>query len=122
LQRTYLLAYDADCGPCARFRSIVELLDSEGAIEFVPLREADSSGRLDSIDQAARYRSFHLVSSDGSAWSGAEALAPLSTVLHPGGRLVSRVISGLPAARRAVSFGYSTLARLHEKGSCGAAR
>ena len=115
----YLLAYDADCGPCSRFKAVVEFLDVRGLLEFVTLGQADRAGMLDGIESGARYRSFHLVERDGQVWSGAAALTPLSRLVLPGGVMLARVVEGVPSLRRAVEFGYLTLARLHGSGACG---
>ena len=45
----YILAYDSDCGPCTRFRHIVEILDKYERIDFVLLTKADEEGLLDEI-------------------------------------------------------------------------
>jgi len=45
----YILAYDSDCGPCTRFRHIVEILDKYERIDFVLLTKADEECLLDEI-------------------------------------------------------------------------
>jgi predicted DCC family thiol-disulfide oxidoreductase YuxK len=45
----YILAYDADCGPCTRFARVVDSLDKSGIIEFISLSIADQKGLLDRI-------------------------------------------------------------------------
>ena len=37
----YILAYDADCGPCTRFAHIVNSLDKNEKIDFISLVVAD---------------------------------------------------------------------------------
>ena len=45
----YILAYDVDCGPCTRFRRIVDILDKYEKIDFISLTKADQEGLLDKI-------------------------------------------------------------------------
>lgn len=117
----HLLAYDAECGPCSRFKALVRFLDARGRLEFASLREADEAGELSGVEPSLRYRSFHLVSSGREARSGAEALMPLLRVLLPRGERLTRALEAAPGFSRAVTFGYATLSRLHDTGSCGAA-
>jgi len=42
----YILAYDADCGPCTRFAFVVDILDKHEKIEFISLTNADQKGLL----------------------------------------------------------------------------
>jgi predicted DCC family thiol-disulfide oxidoreductase YuxK len=121
LTSDYLLAYDAGCGPCSRFKAVVDLLDAKGLIEFVSLRHAEEVGALDGIDSSLRYRSFHLISPGQGALSGADALLRLVKLLLPGGGVFSKVLEGVPGCRRAISFGYSVLSRLHDAGACSPA-
>jgi predicted DCC family thiol-disulfide oxidoreductase YuxK len=120
----FLLAYDASCGPCSRFKAIVEFLDAKKRIGFVPLEVADRSGAIDGISPSLRYRSFHLVhSSVGHAKgegirSGSDALLPLLRLLIPGGKVASRIVEATPGAKGAISFAYSVVSRLHDAGSC----
>jgi predicted DCC family thiol-disulfide oxidoreductase YuxK len=113
----YFLAYDADCGPCTRFKQLVDFLDRYHRIDFLSLTKAEELGLLDRIPQSLKFTSFHLISSTGSTWSGAEALPSLIDLL-PLGHPVSKLIVLLPAGKRVASFIYSTFSRLHESGSC----
>jgi predicted DCC family thiol-disulfide oxidoreductase YuxK len=115
----YLLAYDAACGPCSRFKAVVDFLDARELIEFVSLRQADEAGELDGVAPSLRNDSFHLVSPGGPVLSGADALLPLVGLLLTGGEAISRVLEAIPGAGRAISFGYSTVSRLHHAGACG---
>lgn len=114
----YTMAYDAGCGPCAKFRRVIELLDTHGAIDFVSLLEANEMGLLDAIPERLRFRSFHLISPAGSLDSGADALPGLIRLL-PTGWLTSEFIFSTPGIRRLVTFAYSSLSRMHERSSCG---
>lgn len=115
--RRYLLAYDADCGPCTRFKRYVEFLDSYGKLDFTPLIEADEKGFLDRVPTALRHRAFHLISPSGEVLSGAKALPTLVNLL-PTGTLLSKVMTMVPGGFRATAFVYGVAARLHDTGSC----
>ena len=115
----FVLAYDADCGPCSQFKGVVEFLDTRRRIRFVSLEAAESSGLLSGLPPASRFSSFHLIRSSSSAAedevprSGSEALLPLMRLLSPWGRAASRILEGIPGGINAVSFAYTTLSRLH---------
>jgi len=120
----FLLAYDASCGPCSRFKAIVEFLDAKKRIGFVPLEVADRSGVIEALPPSLRYRSFHLVRSHrgpargGDIRSGSDALLPMLRLLIPGGTIASRIVEATPGANGAISFAYSVVSRLHDAGSC----
>jgi predicted DCC family thiol-disulfide oxidoreductase YuxK len=111
-----VLAYDAGCGPCSKFRAVVGFLDARRHIDFVDIEDADRSGLLDGVPQALRYASFHIVArqstgagANGVA-SGSSAILPLVWALSPPASRVLKRVSSLEAALR---FGYSALSRLH---------
>ena len=120
----FILAYDASCGPCSRFKAIVEFLDAKQRIRFVPLQEADTSGLIEGVQPSLRYRSFHLLDSvrgpgqGEGIHSGSDALLPLLSLLLPGGKVASRIVEASPGAKGMMSFAYSTISRLHGSGSC----
>ena len=120
----FLLAYDASCGPCSRFKSIVKFLDARKRIGFVSLEMADRSGAIKGISPSLRYSSFHLVHSPRGTVegedirSGSDALLPLVSLLLPGGGVASRILEATPGAKGAMSFAYSAISRLHDAGSC----
>ena len=114
----YVLVYDADCGPCTRFRKAVEFLDTKGRMGYMGLAEADRAGVLDSVSPGRRRRSFHLASPSGTVWSAADALAPLCALL-PGGRPLSAALAMCPPVSSMASFVYGAFSRLHDAGSCG---
>jgi len=43
----YVLAYDAYCGPCTKFKRIVDILDKYERIDFILLTKTDQEGLLD---------------------------------------------------------------------------
>ncbi|MDG6919955.1 MAG: DUF393 domain-containing protein [Nitrososphaerota archaeon] len=113
----YTLAYDADCGPCASFRRAVGFLDPARKMSYVPLAEAEQAGTLDAVPERKRRTSFHLISDDGTAASGADALPALVSQL-PGGAFTSRALLSSGLLRGLASFSYGALSRLHDAGSC----
>ena len=117
----HLIAYDAECGPCSRFKALIRFLDARGRLEFASLREADEAGALSDVEPSLRYRSFHLVSSGRQVRSGSEAIIPLLGLLVPGGERLTNSLEIVPGFHRAMTFGYATLSRLHDTGSCGTA-
>ena len=113
----HLLVYDDACGPCARFRDVVEAVDFRHRLDYVGLDEAETSGKLDTVPRSRRHRSFHLVSLEGRVWSGASAIPPL-TALIPGGRALSEAMK-VPPVSSVTAFVYAVFSRLHDSGSCG---
>jgi predicted DCC family thiol-disulfide oxidoreductase YuxK len=113
----YILAYDANCGPCTRFRHIVDILDKYEKIDFISLSKADQEGLLDKIPVHQRYKSFHLIFPKGETKSGSEALFELIMIL-PGGKITSPIINYFPGGKKAVRFIYERFSTLHDKGSC----
>ncbi|HET7390349.1 MAG TPA: DCC1-like thiol-disulfide oxidoreductase family protein [Nitrososphaeraceae archaeon] len=113
----YILAYDANCGPCTKFKRIVDILDKYERIDFISLTKADQEGLLDKIPVRKCYRSFHLIFPKGDVKSGSEALLKLIAIL-PGGKILSPIINYFPGGKKAVQFIYKRLSRLHDRGSC----
>ena len=113
----YILAYDANCGSCTKFKRIVDILDKYERIDFISLTKADEEGLLDKIPVHQRYKSFHLIFPKGDAKSGSEALLELIAIL-PGGKIISPIINYFPGGKKAVQFIYKRFSRLHDRGSC----
>ena len=113
----YILAYDADCGPCTRFAHVVNSLDKHEEIDFMSLTIADREGLLDRIPVTLRFRSFHLIAPNGETKSGSEGLLKLIAIL-PGGKVLSPIINYLPAGKMIVRFIYNRFSKLHERNSC----
>ena len=116
--RNHLLAYDVDCGPCRRFKEIVDFMDPKERIAFLSLNEADDLGLLERVPRPKRHTSFHLIFSDGGVKSGAEAI-PSVIRLFPMGVLFSKGLLA-PGGQRMVAGVYSIFSRLHDSGSCPA--
>lgn len=115
----YILAYDADCGPCTRFADAVNILDKHNKIDFISLAKADQKGLLDKIPTLLRFKSFHLIMANEEVKSGSEALLELIRIL-PGGKLILPIINHLPAIKQIVRFIYNRFSRMHDTGSCSA--
>ena len=113
----YILAYDADCGPCTRFAYVVDSLDKSEIIDFISLTLADQKGLLERISPPLRYKSFHLILPNGEVKSGSEALVELIAIL-PGGKIISPIVNYFPGGKPFVSFIYNSFSRRHDMGSC----
>jgi predicted DCC family thiol-disulfide oxidoreductase YuxK len=114
---SYLLAYDADCGPCIRFKRLVDFLDRYHTIDFLSLTDANERGLLNSIPQSLRFESFHLISTNGDIQSGSDALLDLIG-LFPLGRPILKIIIFFPGGKQMIKFLYDTFSRLHNASSC----
>ena len=113
----YLLAYDADCGPCTLFKRLVDFLDVYNIIDFVSLTHANELGLLNKIPESFRFKSFHLISPNGDIQSGSEALYDLIG-LFPLGRPISKIIVLFPGGKQMTRFLYYNLSRLRNASSC----
>ena len=113
----YILAYDANCGPCTKFKRIVDILDKYERIDFISLTKADQERLLDKIPVHQRYKSFHLIFPNGDSKSGSDALLELIAIL-PGSKILSPIINYFPGGKKAVQFIYKRFSRLHDRGSC----
>lgn len=113
----YLLVYDVNCGPCSKFKRMIDFLDKHDRLNYTSLVDADEQGVLNSLPRNRRRRSFHLISPSGEISSGADAI-PILVGLLPLGGFPSSVIIVFPPAQSLVNFVYSTLSRLHDAGSC----
>jgi predicted DCC family thiol-disulfide oxidoreductase YuxK len=114
---SHLLAYDADCGPCTRFKCLVDFLDAYHTIDFLSLTDANKRGLLNRIPESLRFESFHLISTNGEVQSGSDALLDLIG-LFPLGRPISKIIIFLPGGNEMLKFLYDIFSRLHNTGSC----
>jgi predicted DCC family thiol-disulfide oxidoreductase YuxK len=118
LSSKYVLAYDADCGPCTKFSHAVDILDRYQKIDFISLTRADKEGLLDKIPASRRYTSFHLILPNREeVKSGSDAVVELIAIL-PGGKVISPVINYFPGGKQIVHFIYTRFSRLHDGGSC----
>src|SRR5215207_1599851 len=114
---SYFLAYDADCGPCIRFKRLVDFLDASHKIDFLSLTDANENGLLNRIPESLRFESFHLISTNGDIQSGSDALLDLIGLL-PLGRAISKIILFFPGGKQMIRFLYDTFSRLHKASSC----
>jgi len=113
----YILAYDADCGPCTRFAHVVNSFDKYKKIDFMSLTIADQEGLLDRIPVTIRFRSFHLIVPNEEIKSGSEGLLELIAILL-GGKVISQIINYVPAGKLIVRFIYNRFSKIHDRGSC----
>ncbi len=118
MEERYLLVYDADCGPCSKFKRAIDWLDRYDRLNYISLVSADELGILNSIPRSRRHKSFHLISQDGNISSGSTAIPNLLALL-PLGKVSVALIHKVPEGQKIVNFLYSTFSRLHDTGSCG---
>lgn len=117
MQRSWVVAYDAKCGPCTSFKRALGFLDPKRRIAFIPLAVAVQNGSLKQVPPSRRLSSFHAILPDGTVMSGASALPDLLSLL-PLGPLFSNYVRSAPGGTRALGWAYATLSRLHGSGSC----
>ncbi|HXT84990.1 MAG TPA: DCC1-like thiol-disulfide oxidoreductase family protein [Verrucomicrobiae bacterium] len=113
----YLIAYDIDCGPCNKFKKLVDTLDLYNNIDFVSIFEADSKGLLKSIPPSKKYESFHLIFPTGKTESGSDAIIDLISIF-PLGQPISKIIRILPANQNVIRYIYYLFSRLRDYSSC----
>ena len=113
----YLVAYDIDCGPCVKFKQVVDYLDIFNNIDFLSLNEANSKGMLKPVPNHLRFQSFHLIYPDGQVLSGDNALLDLIGIL-PAGIYLTKLIRKIPYYKRLVSYIYKKFAQLRNYSSC----
>ena len=113
----YIIVYDADCGPCRRFKHLLNCLDVYQQIQFISQPEADELGLLNMVPHSVRYKSFHLISPKLDIQSGAEALLRLIS-LFPLGHPISKLITLAPGGKRMITSLYSIFSKLHDADSC----
>lgn len=93
-----MVAYDANCNPCRRFKCIINILDVYQNRDFISLTKTDENGLLDEIPKSVRFESFYLLRSIGNISSGPEALLDLIRFL-PLGHSISRFFLLVPAGK-----------------------
>ncbi|HEV2389422.1 MAG TPA: DCC1-like thiol-disulfide oxidoreductase family protein [Nitrososphaerales archaeon] len=111
-----VLAYDASCGPCSKFRAVVSFLDVRSRIAFLDIEDAERAGLLDGVPQAYRYASFHIVTPRGRMAGAVGVVSGQAAILSLVGALsapVAKVVERISSLEAAIRFGYSTLSRLH---------
>jgi len=113
----YLVAYDIDCGPCTKFKQVVDYLDRYNKIDFLSLNDADSNGMLESIPKHLRFKSFHLVFPSGQVLSGADAMLDLIGIL-PAGIYLTKLIRKIPYYKCLVNYIYKKFTHLRNYSSC----
>lgn len=113
----HLLVYDADCGPCSKFKNGIDWFDRYNRLRYISLIDADEQGLLNSVPKSRRHKSFHLVSPEDEVSSGANAI-PVLLALLPLGGFTTSLILRFQLGQRILNCVYSTLSRLHDTGSC----
>lgn len=109
-----IVLYDSVCNICGRFRRVIEFLDPQLRLEFVPLSRSSSVGV--NLPESILWRSFHFLNRKGEVTSGAEAIPNLVAELPAG--VLLRAMLKTSSGQKLVRFLYGTLSRLHAEGAC----
>jgi len=102
-----VVLYDRDCGFCRWSLARLLDLDRRRRLRPVALQDPEAYELLQGMEDERRYASAHLVTADGTVYSGGAGAAPLLDLL-PGGApysLVTRLLTG------PLSLGYGLVAR-----------
>lgn len=85
-KRTVVL-YDRDCGFCRWSLARVLDLDRHRALRPVALQAPEADDLIGSMPSRRKFASAHIVTPEGSVYSGGDAIAPLVRVLPAGPNL-----------------------------------
>jgi predicted DCC family thiol-disulfide oxidoreductase YuxK len=89
------LLYDSDCPFCRWSTKGILAWDRGRRLRPVRLQDHEAEELLGDMDERARMRSWHLVTSDGKVYSGGAA-APSLFGLLPGGRPLAALTATFP--------------------------
>jgi predicted DCC family thiol-disulfide oxidoreductase YuxK len=93
----HVVLYDADCGFCKLAVRWLLRLDRCRCLRPVAIQGAEGQGLLSEVPEPQRVESAHLLSPDGTLYSGGAAAAPLAELL-PGGSVAARLFVRFPSA------------------------
>jgi predicted DCC family thiol-disulfide oxidoreductase YuxK len=105
--RPHIVLYDADCGFCKLAVHWLLRLDRRRFLRPVAIQGAEGQRLLSAVPEPQRVESAHLLSPDGTLYSGGAAAAPLAELL-PGGSIAARLFMRFPSA---TDHGYRWVAR-----------
>jgi predicted DCC family thiol-disulfide oxidoreductase YuxK len=89
--------YDADCGFCKLAVRWLLRLDRRRCLSAVAIQGAEGRSLLSELPEAQRLESAHLLSPEGTLYSGGAAAAALADLL-PGGSIAARLFLRFPSA------------------------
>ncbi len=92
-----IVLYDEDCGFCRWSADRIRAWDRRESLAFAAIQGRDGDRWLGSMDRAARYSSWHLVTPDRRVWSGGAAV-PHALRRLPFGAAPAAVLAAFPAA------------------------
>jgi predicted DCC family thiol-disulfide oxidoreductase YuxK len=93
--RAVTVLYDDDCGFCRWSAERIRRLDRRGALTFASIQGPTGSELLHGVPSELRLVSMHVVTPDGRAWSGGEAVRVILDML-PGGAIPAAVAATFP--------------------------
>jgi predicted DCC family thiol-disulfide oxidoreductase YuxK len=110
VMRKHRLIYDDSCPVCLAAMRKVARLDTDKAVEWVPLSAASLQDLPEGLTDRALRKQIHLVSPEGDVTGGSDAVAKLAQLFgetRTAGRLLL-----LPVIRPIARVVYSLVARL----------
>jgi predicted DCC family thiol-disulfide oxidoreductase YuxK len=108
--------YDSMCKLCTRFKNVVSFLDLDKRIWFMPIKEAEAKGLLDSLSVGERYMSSHFII-NGKIFSKGDSIVELTRYLRLG-KLLAPLIFSTPSGIGLIRQAYSFFQKLHQTSSC----
>ena len=117
----HVLLYDADCGFCRWSLDKLLARDRDHRIRPVPLQSAEADVLLKGMERDTKMASWHLVTPDGSVYSGGAAVPKVLKLLPHGGALAKAANLAPPltgAAYRLVASNRKLLGRMIGAQAC----
>jgi predicted DCC family thiol-disulfide oxidoreductase YuxK len=90
-----VVLYDPDCGFCKWSLDRILAWDRPGRLRAAPIQSAEGERLLAGLSPQERLGSWHLVTADGTRYSGGAAAEPLARLL-PAGRPLAAVFHAFP--------------------------
>jgi predicted DCC family thiol-disulfide oxidoreductase YuxK len=94
--KPHIVLYDADCGFCKLAVRWLLRLDRRRCMRATAIQGAEGQRLLSELPEAQRLESAHLLTPDGTLYSGSAAAAPVAELL-PGGSVAARLFLRFPS-------------------------
>lgn len=91
--------YDGECGFCSFCLALLLRLDWRRRLRPITIQEAEGQRLLGPVPESERLLRAHVVTSDGTVLSGAEAMPAICRQLPRGRRLAALLASTMPLTR-----------------------
>lgn len=101
-KRDATIYYDNDCGFCRRMTRVALHIDNHQGRRLLPkaLQHPESEADLFPLSAEQRFASWHLITSDGTVYSGGAAFAALARIWGHTGPLTRAIESNARAVER----------------------